>query len=153
MNRRKKIRLGPEIYQIVGIPCSITIATKGKQKIFSNQYLANNFVTLLRRACEENNIPLYAYCIMPDHVHLLISASDKKGIIEFIREIKSLSTKVAWQHGYSGTIWQRSFYDHFLRKDEGCRAVAEYIIHNPVRAGMVEQWKDYSFSGSLVYEL
>jgi len=90
---------------------------------------------------------------MPDHVHLLISASERESIIEFVREIKSLSTKMAWQHGYSGTIWQRSFYDHFLRKDEDCKMVANYIVHNPVRAGIVQHWQNYPFSGSLVYEL
>jgi len=90
---------------------------------------------------------------MPDHVHLLISASERESIIEFVGEIKSLSTKMAWQHGYSGTIWQRSFYDHFLRKDEDCKMVANYIVHNPVRAGIVEHWQNYPFSGSLVYEL
>jgi REP element-mobilizing transposase RayT len=153
VNHRKKIRLSPEIYRIVDIPCSITIAAKGKQKIFSHECLAQDFVALLRKVCDENDIPLYAYCIMPDHVHLFISASEKKGIIEFVREIKSLSTKMAWRHGYSGAIWQRSFYDHFLRKDEDCRIAASYIVHNPVRAGIVEQWKDYRFSGSLVYEL
>jgi len=153
VNRRNKIRLSPETYRIVGIPCSVTIATKKRQRIFSNQDLAHNFIALLKKICQENNIPLYAYCVMPDHVHLLISASDKKGIIELIKEIKSLSTKLAWQLGYSGTIWQRSFYDHFLRKDEDCRIAANYIIHNPVRDGIVEHWKDYRFSGSSVYEL
>ena len=153
LNRRKKIRLGPEIYHIVYIPCFVTIATKGKQKKFSNQDLAHDFVALLKKLCGENNIPIYAYCIMPDHVHLLINASDRKGIVEFVREIKSLSTRIAWQHGYNGTIWQRSFYDHFLRRDEDCEMVASYIVHNPVRKGMVEDWREYPFSGSLVYEL
>ena len=153
VNRRKKIRLEPEIYQIVSIPCSVTIATKGRQKNFSHHDLAHDFVALLKKMCEENNIPLYAYCVMPDHVHLLISASERKGIIEFVREIKSLSAKTARQQGYSGAIWQRSFYDHFLRKDEDCRIVASYIVHNPVRAGIVQHWKDYGFCGSLVYEL
>ena len=153
MNRRKKIRLGPEIYRTVDIPCSVTIATKGRQNFFSDQALAHDFAALLKKVCERNDIPLYAYCVMPDHVHLLISASDTKGITAFIREIKSLSTKTAWQHGYSGIIWQRSFYDHFLRKDEDCRIVANYIVHNPVRKHIVEDWKDYHFSGSLIYEL
>jgi len=108
---------------------------------------------LLRAVCKENNIPLYAYCVMPDHVHFLLSASETKGIVEFVREIKSRSTKLAWQHGYRGTIWQRSFYDHFLRRDENCMLVAKYIIDNPVRKGIVERWEDYPFSGSLVYEL
>jgi len=153
LNHRKKIRLGLEIYHAVDVPCSITIATKGKQKVFSNPDIAHNFVALLKEVCQKNNIPLYAYCVMPDHVHLLASASDKEGIVEFVGEVKSLSTRMVWQHGYTGTIWQRSFYDHFLRKDEDCLIVANYIVHNPVRERIVENWEDYPFSGSLVYEL
>jgi REP element-mobilizing transposase RayT len=150
---RQKIRLDSKIYRTPDLPCFITIATKGKQAIFSHQNLAENFVALLRTLCKENNIPLYAYCIMPDHVHFLLSASETKGIIEFVREIKSRSTKLAWQDGYRGTIWQRSFYDHFLRRDEDCMLVANYIVHNPMRNGIVEHWEDYPFSGSLVYDL
>ena len=153
LKHRQKIRLDSEIYRTPDLPCFVTIATKWKQPIFSHQSLAENFMVLLRRVCKENNIPLYAYCIMADHAHFLLSASETKGIIDFVREIKSHSTKLAWQHGYRGTIWQRSFYDHFLRRDEDCMLVANYIVHNPVRDGIVEHWEDYPFSGSLVYEL
>ncbi|MGB6874367.1 MAG: transposase [Dehalococcoidia bacterium] len=150
---RQKIRLDSEIYRTPNLPCFVTITTKGKQAIFSHRNVAQNFVALLRIICKENSIPLYAYCVMPDHVHLLVSASETKGIIEFVRETKSLSTRLAWQHGYKGPIWQRSFYDHFLRRDEDCMLVAKYIVGNPVRKGIVEHWQDYPFSGSLVYEL
>jgi putative transposase len=153
LKHRRKIRLDPEICRTPDLPCFVTIATKRKQAIFSHQDLAENFVLLLRTACEENNIPLYAYCIMPDHAHFLVSASETKGIIEFVREIKSRSTRIAWQYGCKGSSWQRSFYDHFLQQDQDCRTVANYIIHNPVRHGNVENWDDYPFSGSLVYEL
>jgi len=153
MEHRKKIRLSPEIYRTVDMPCFIPIATRKKQRIFSNQNLAHDFVTLLNRQCEQKKILLYAYCVMPDHVHLLMSISKGGDIIEFVREIKSLSSKIARQCGYREVIWQRSFYDHFLRKDEDCKVVANYIIHNPVRAGIVEQWNYYPFSGSAVYDL
>ena len=151
--RRQRIRLDAEVYRTPDLPCFVTIATKGKRAIFSERHLAEDFVTLLRTACKENGIPLYAYCVMPDHVHLLMSASETKGIIDLVREIKSLSTRLAWQHGHKGAIWQRSFYDHFLRRDEDCMVSAKYIIGNPVRKGIVERWEDYPFSGSLVYEL
>ena len=150
---RRKIRLDYGVYRTPDLPCFVTMATKGKQAIFSQRNLAEDFVALLKTMCKENDIPLYAYCVMPDHVHFLLSASKTKGIIEFVREIKSRSTKLAWQHGCQGTIWQRSFYDHFLRRDEDCMLVAKYIIGNPVRKGLVEHWEDYPFSGSLVYEL
>ena len=150
---RTRIRLDPEIYAMVGLPCFVTTATKEKKPVFSAGQLGEDFVTLLKNMCHESDVPLYAYCIMPDHAHLLLSASISKSIIGFVREMKSRSTKMAWRHGYKGSIWQRSFYDHFLRQDEDCRVVAEYIINNPVRRGIVKQWGDYPFSGSLVYEL
>jgi REP element-mobilizing transposase RayT len=150
---RRRIRLDSEIYRTPNLPCFITIATKGKQAIFCRRNLAENFVALLRTTCKENSIPLYAYCVMPDHVHFLLSASETKGIIELVREIKRLSTRLAWQHGYKGATWQRGFHDHFLRRDEDCMLVAKYILHNPVRDGIVERWEDYPLSGSLVYEL
>jgi putative transposase len=151
--RRQRIRLDPEIYRTPGLPCFVTIATRGKRAIFSDGNLTGDFVALVKGACKQNNIPLYAYCMMPDHAHFLLSVSETKGIIEFVREIKGLSTRLAWQHGYKGAIWQRSFYDHFLRRDEDCMVVARYIIGNPVRSGIVERGEDYPFSGSLVYEL
>lgn len=150
---RTRVRLDPEIYATVGLPCFVTIATKGKQAVFSHRQLAEDIVALLKTLCKEDDIPLYAYCIMPDHAHFLLSASKERDIIGFVRELKSRSTRIAWQHGYEGRIWQRSFYDHFLRQDDDCREVADYIIHNPVRNGIVEHWGDYPLSGSLVYEL
>jgi putative transposase len=150
---RRKIRLDSEIYRTPDLPCFVTIASKGKRAIFSHRNLAEDFVTLLRTMCKESSIPLYAYCVMPDHAHFLVSASETKGIIELVRDIKSLSTRLAWQQGYKGAVWQRSFYDHFLRRDEDCTEVAKYILQNPVRSGIVERWQDYPFSGSPVYEL
>ncbi len=150
---RRRIRLDPEIYATAGPPCFVTVCTKGKDAVFSHRQLAEDLVALLKTLCEVHEMPLYAYCIMPDHAHFLLSASRTKDIIGFVRDLKSRSTRIAWQHGYRGRIWQRSFYDHFLRQDEDCRLVADYIIHNPVRNGIVRQWSDYPFSGSLVYEL
>jgi putative transposase len=150
---RRRIRLESDVYRVVDHPCSVTIATSQRRMIFSYQDLAKDIVIMLRMLCSENNVPLYAYCIMPDHAHLLLSASEKMGIIDFMREFKSRSTRAAWKHGLHGSIWQRSFYDHFLGSDEDCRTVADYIVQNPVRKGVVEQWGDYPFSGSLVYDL
>ena len=42
-----------------------------------------------------------------------------------------------------GTIWQKTFYDHALRKEEDVRDIARYIVANPLRAGLVEHIGDY----------
>ena len=56
-------------------------------------------------------------------------------------------------NGIQGTFWQTSFWDHFFRGDERLDHVVEYVLNNPVRAGLVERWCDYPFSGSSVFEL
>lgn len=44
--------------------------------------------------------------------------------------------------------WQKDFYDHILRKDEDVKKHVMYILNNPVRRGIVENWKDYPYKGS-----
>jgi len=149
----KNIRLAAELYKTPNVPCSVAICTKDKRPVLGDDVLAEECLRLIKELSGQHSIPIYAYCIMPDHIHLLLSASEKKGIVEFIAELKSLSTRIAWKHNLQGSIWQRSFYDHFLRKEEDVKIVAKYIVNNPVRKGLVQDWGDYRFCGSLVYEL
>ena len=149
----KKIRLDQRMYHVPGLPCSVTICIKGRKCIFEDKSLSSDFLDLLGNHAKRVDIPLYAYCIMPDHIHLLMSASPKKGIVEFVREVKSLSTRIFWKYGYTGKIWQASFYDHFLREDEDLQTVTGYILNNPVRRGIVKKWEDYGFCGSWVFDL
>ena len=90
---------------------------------------------------------------MPDHVHLLMSPSSTASIVDFVRDFKSRSTRLAWQYGYKGAIWQTSYHDRFLRKDDDVQVAVEYILNNPVRRGIVAEWRQYPFCGSLVCEL
>jgi REP element-mobilizing transposase RayT len=80
---------------------------------------------------------------MPDHLHWLIA--DAKEMIKSVGRLKSYSTTVAWQRGHSGRLWQRSFWDHVLRKDEDISEVARYIIENPVREGLAQEARSYPY--------
>jgi len=149
----KKIRLDAEIYKTPNLPCFITICTKEKIPIFTDKCFLDSVKQIIKEVSFANEIPIYAYCIMPNHIHLLLSASEKQGIVEFITEFKSRSTKLAWDYGLNCKIWQKSFYDHFLRKDEDVSEIGMYILNNPVRKGLVKEWKEYKFCGSFVYDL
>ncbi|MCC7210600.1 MAG: hypothetical protein IT451_02000 [Candidatus Brocadia sp.] len=52
-----------------------------------------------------------------------------------------------------GKFWQTSFYDHFLRKEEDVRDTVMYVLNNPVRKGLVAEWREYPYSGSFVYDV
>ncbi len=56
-----------------------------------------------------------AVCVMPDHVHLLM-ASISESLIDLIGRWKSYTTRLLLQKGWKRKAWQRSFYDHALKK-------------------------------------
>lgn len=90
---------------------------------------------------------------MPDHIHLLLQPEIESDLVKFIQHYKSWTTRQAWKHGIQGKLWQRSFYDHILRNGDDLERHLRYIIENPVRAGIVDDWREFPYSGSLVYDL
>jgi putative transposase len=85
---------------------------------------------------------------MPDHLHLLLQDKD---IIGFVRVLKGRLTPEGCRLRPGQVLWQRSFFDHALRKEESLNDVARYIWENPVRAGIVDCASEYEWSGSLVW--
>jgi putative transposase len=83
---------------------------------------------------------------MPEHVHLLLQDDN---IIEFLRRIKGKMVPKAAALKPDQRLWQRSFYDHGIRKEETLEKIAAYIWENPVRAGLVGHATEYTWSGSL----
>jgi REP element-mobilizing transposase RayT len=151
MNRfsiRKKIRLPLPVYNR-GHAFFITISTFQKYPWFGkHSCLCETAIKLIRDLFAVNGDNVYAWCIMPDHVHLLIHGND---IIELVRLFKGKMTPVARSLEPDRRLWQRSFYDHALRREESLSEIAGYIWENPVRAGIVEKPDDYSWSGSEVW--
>lgn len=143
--------LSPGRDQKANQACS-TVATFDRRPVFANHDLAGAIrALLLERGPEATGVRLYAGGLMPDHLHLLLSPSEALSIIRLLQDSKSRSTRVAWGFGLVGRIWQSSFYDHFLRTDEDIQVAVQYILNNPVRASLVEAWRDYPFCGSNVF--
>jgi len=142
---RKKIRLPLPVYN-QGHAFFITISTHQKHPWFSHHdQLCESAITLMQDVAIANRINNYAWCIMPDHIHLLIQGND---IICFVRLFKGKLTPVARSINPRRPLWQRSFFDHALRKEESVSDVACYIWENPVRAGLADKPTEYSWSGS-----
>ena len=92
---------------------------------------------------------LHALVVMPDHVHLALSPRrDEEGrnysIPEIMQEIKSVSAhRINKQTHYSGKVWQDESFDRAMRSAEDLDLKIEYMIDNPVRAGIVESATTY----------
>lgn len=96
---------------------------------------------------------------MPDHLHLLLEGETKDAdlnrLIVLFKQASGYNYKKTVGRRFSADekpkLWQTSFYDHVLRKDEDLLDVVKYILNNPVRKGLVRNYTEYMHSGSLVF--
>jgi REP element-mobilizing transposase RayT len=91
---------------------------------------------------------LFAYVVMPTHVHLLISPQNH-GLIRIMRDWKSQTGyEIARLRGARGRLWQERYFDVIIRRVRNFWDKTEYIHRNPVEAGLVgspEAWKWSSY--------
>jgi len=82
---------------------------------------------------------LHVAVVMPDHVHLVFTLYAIAWLAEAMKRIKSTSARAIGH----GSVWQREYFDRILRSDEDLRAKCQYVVNNPVRAGLVASADDY----------
>jgi REP element-mobilizing transposase RayT len=89
----------------------------------------------------ERRYRIYAWCVMPNHVHVLFRILNNHSLAEILRSWKSYSAREAnCILGRSGQFWQREYYDHLVRSEEEFYRVVNYIAENPAKAGL-KSWK------------
>ena len=106
----------------------------------------------LRRG-EQDRFALLAYCFMPDHLHLLVEGTaDDCNLPAFVNAAKQRSGR-AHANIFGTRLWQDGYYDRVLRPTDDSRAIARYILENPVRAGLVRTPLAYPYLGSAVWSV
>jgi REP-associated tyrosine transposase len=142
---RKNIRLPNQMYELSSQIFSVTICTKNRRPVFKSEKWAKTLLDSLKTGLFSKQTEHYAWCLMPDHLHLLISPRGAN-LSTVLSAWKSYTGHLLRKNGLDGPCWQRGFYDHALRKEEDIQRAAEYIVNNPVRKGLAENWSDYPFS-------
>jgi putative transposase len=129
----------------------ITCCTHQSKPHFKDKNLVNLVLAILKEIAQKEAFTLLSYCFMPDHLHLLLAGDRTSSLEDFMRDFKQKSS-FCFRKTSKGTLWQRSYYDHVLRKEEDIREIALYIFRNPVRKGLVTCIRDYPFLGSEVFD-
>ena len=91
---------------------------------------------------------LICYTIMPNHVHLVFELlPGNKGISKIMQSIKRISARKAnIILKREGLFWQDESFDRWIRDDKELYFVIKYVLLNPVKAGLVKDWKDWEFT-------
>jgi len=126
----------------------LTFCSDRRVHVFVSADVVDDALRHIRRTAAEQWYANVAYCFMPDHVHLLVEATrDAANLRRFVKLAKQRAG-AAYALRERVRLWQEGYYDRVLRNDEDTTAVAKYILENPVRAGLAENWMDYPYSGS-----
>ena len=101
---------------------------------------------------------LIAYCIMPNHVHLLIESiivdglhhrgkAVKYPVADTLRLLKgSTARDCNLKLERSGRFWNHESYDHYVRDEQELERTIKYILNNPVKAGLAKEWHEWQFT-------
>jgi REP element-mobilizing transposase RayT len=89
---------------------------------------------------------LFALVVMPDHAHLLVRPNEGVELTRMMKGIKGVTARLINESRQaSGPVWLGESYDRIIRDEEQAIEKQNYVVQNPVRAGIVEQWQDYPF--------
>jgi putative transposase len=102
---------------------------------------------------KRENADIYAYVLMPSHLHLIISIPEIKSISNFMRDLKRRTAREYFElyNLPSGRLWEDRFDDVGLYSEKSFFTKLNYIHQNPVRAGLVEKPEDWPYSSARFY--
>lgn len=147
--KRKQIHLVDYDYSNTDTAYFITICTFNKKAYFKKQDRAECIAQEIDyRSRVADEVLMFAYCIMPDHVHLLLKLNEGygKSLSNWVAAFKKYNSRILSMEFDIKPLWQANYYEHIVRKEESLKSIAEYIANNPVRKNFVPHWQAYQFS-------
>lgn len=123
-----------------------------KQSFLSHGQDKIKYYRLLEKFKEENCIDIFHYCLMNNHVHLIVWLNYQSLLSRFMKQV-NLSYFLYYQNKYEycGHLWQNRFKSNIIETDTYLLQCGKYIELNPVRAGLVTSPEMYSFSSYNFY--
>ncbi len=80
---------------------------------------------------------LMAWCVMPNHVHIVMRLLPNRNLAQVLHSLKSFTAKQANQIlNRQGPFWQREYYDRLLRNGKELDRAVRYVLDNPIKAGL-----------------
>ena len=136
---------------IPGVPHHVTQRGNGRQRVFFSEDDGNAYLALLAEHCQRRSVEVLAYCLMPNHVHLVLVPPVEDSLHRVLRPVHThFAQRINRLRSRSGHLWQGRFFSAPLDADYFYPAV-QYVELNPVRAGMVARAENYRWSSAAAH--
>ena len=140
MAREARKKSGTGIYHVM-------LRGADRRILFSDDEDCERFLETLRRAKKESGFRLFAYCLMGNHVHLLLKEGDEPVGVIFKRIGSSYVYYYNWKYQLHGHLFQDRFRSEPVENDAYFLDVLRYICQNPVKAGLSDRPFEYPWLG------
>ncbi len=131
-----------------GIPHHVTQRGNRRQQVFFSDADYRNYIAILTKHSRSEGLSIWCYCLMPNHVHLIVVPSTETSLAKAIGRTHSdyariINDRERWQ----GHLWQARFASFPM--DEGhLVAATRYVLLNPVVAGIVRRPEEWKYSSA-----
>ncbi len=148
-HRRRSHPIHQPVHRIAGRPTIIflTVCSQGKKSILAEQ---EKFELIVAMWPDAKTWLVGKFVVMPDHIHLFCApaTSPAEPLKQWVKYWKALIS-LSWPRPKEQPIWQREFWDTQLRRAQSYESKWNYVVQNPVRAGLVTCAEDWPFQGEL----
>jgi REP element-mobilizing transposase RayT len=122
----------------------LTASVAGRRRIFTRRNNSVVVLDVIRWLHSAGRFFVDAAVVMPDHIHVA-GQLGQDTLANVMHTLKGYSAKRLAKAGVEIPVWQKGYHDHALRNDEDYRIRIQYLIDNPVRAGLVKHVRQYPF--------
>ncbi len=136
---------------VPGVPHHVTQRGNRRLETFFGDADYRAYIDLLAEYCGKANVAVWAWCLMPNHVHLILVPADVDGLRRALGEThRRYTLRVNRREDWRGHLWQERFRS-FPMDEEHLLAAARYVELNPVRAGLVKRARDWRWSSAAAH--
>ena len=133
---------------IPGLPHHITQRGNRRQQTFFCDEDYATYVELMAEWCAERGVEVWAYCLMPNHVHLIAVPHAEDALARAVGEAhRRYTRRINFREKWRGYLWQGRFAS-FVMDEPYLLAAARYVELNPLRAGLVADAADWPWSSA-----
>ena len=126
----------------------VTATTRERVNAFTDIEFGRVAERALRDKASKARFALPAYCLMPDHVHIVATGQTPESDLKRLMERFKQASGFAWSQLGHGRLWEEGYWDRLARFDEPVDEMIRYVIENPVRAKLVTDPTLYPLTGS-----